>query len=139
MENNNSAQHLRKRPVGVVVFGIIAIIIGSIIFYSIIPLTKFTYPFYLHSLPYFIVAILFILSGVGILKLKNWARILFFLLMIIWSFFGLQASRYMQVYYLIYRKSHSLGPIIGWVVYFLLPSLAAFYYFTRPKVKEQFK
>lgn len=138
----------KKRPVGVIVFGIIGIIIGSaVLFYlSMLEINpeirsrNFLFPLHLT------VGISFIVSGIAMFKLRNWGRILFLWLMIIYSLFGLVIA---FVFYILsyrpydpqmYRFVYEFGLPVGiYVAFFLLPSVTSIYYFTRHKVKEQFR
>lgn len=77
-----------------------------------------------------------IISGIFLAMLKNWAKNLLLFLTLIWSFVGPWFTRY----YFLWIESKAIDFVwLFWNFFvFILPSLIAFYYFTRPKVKEQF-
>lgn len=138
----------KKRTVGVIVFGIIGISIGlaAILIHVIINQNSSSWSLSPFSLPYLIAAINFIVSGISMLKLRNWGRILFLWLMIIYALFGLFGALFLYIFYPpFYDRSYESKMTIRsisvgfYFAVFLLPSITSIYYFTRHKVKEQFR
>lgn len=134
----------KKRPVGVTVFGIAGIIYGSLILLGIL-----FYMGYIGSIPSYMVSYVLILiffgigfavSAIYILKLINLARLVFICLMIFYLLAGV-----FPAYALIIVELADVGILAGlflmavYLLFFLLPSVASIVFFTRPKVKEQFK
>lgn len=72
------------------------------------------------------VSALFLSSGIGIMKFKGWARKLLFLLLIMRIIYGSAICAGYNVFH-----AHLLIMIVV--------GLFLFYYFTRPKIKEQFR
>lgn len=138
-----------KRSIGIGIFtffnilcGINAIVleIGFIYFFNdmfrrmmIAPLDLISVQVFSSIFSLIFIGILLIVSNVNLLKFKNWARRLS---LIAWTAF------FCHVILLVFLNSNKLIsamkyliPIILGLVYFL----AQVYYFTRPKIKEQFK
>lgn len=126
----------KKRPLGVIIFAILFILVPlSVVIEFIKEVPSYGFrelvPTYFGP---FILSVFLIVLSIGIFKLKEWARaicvwgsILFFIWG--WSCFlvGWNPLKVMglgELFYIIYPT------IIG------IPTL---FYFTRPKVKEQFK
>lgn len=123
----------KKRSKRIVFFGCKAIIFGVALI--IVPFVNLFYGLPL-SLLCLTAGIYFVICGIGILLLKDWARkglaFLYFLISIacIITF----ALILLTLYPRSYRLQFSIIPI------FLLPwFLASGYYLIRPKTKEQFK
>jgi len=72
-----------------------------------------------------LVFLIVFISGIGILKLKNWARILYL------GFLSLVSS---WILFISVSSKDIIIPLITLLIVFL-----SFYYFNRTKVKEQFK
>ncbi len=120
-----------KRTIGITIFGysIIALGISSFIFLLQNPLLQKGISLYSYLI-YFL-ALLFI--GIGILLLKEWARILLFILMfikIIGILFG-------AIPYVLKAHTRSIGivDLLGT----LGISIFVFWFFTRESVKVQFR
>lgn len=117
----------KKRSVGVTIFGIFAIMFSFAYLTEIQRLSKV-----IDLKIVVIMGISFLVFGIFILKLKNWARILFLFVI------GGQSLIYVS-----WGFAH--GANKGFLEYFVMLIVAVFlflvslYYFTRPKVKEQFK
>ena len=80
-----------------------------------------------------IFGIIFLIVGIGILLLKNWARILFLWQMGLWVVYGLCSS-----YAFVFAGANLSKTILNFLLRFFLPVLLSFYFFTRPKVKRAF-
>jgi len=107
---------MRKKPIHVVITGIILLLI------SIFGIVGRTYNWRL------LIYIPFLISSIGILFLKNWARALAILILTVFIIETI----------IILRNITDIDLIIGQVsaiLLFILP----IYYLTRPKVKELFK
>jgi len=126
----------KKRPRGVVIFAILFMLvplnvviefIGEVPFYGFRELV----PTYFGP---FISSVFFIVLSIGIFKLKEWARaicvwgsILFFIwgwtcFLVGWNPLGVMG----------------LGELV-YIIYPTIVGIPTLFYFTRPKVKEQFK
>lgn len=88
--------------------------------------------FYIRWLIY---SLLILVCGIGMLRLKNWARMMFVALLI-WGMFSNVLN---IVKGLRYGEPASEVINIGFVILFFLLPLVIIYFFTRPTVKEQFK
>ena len=132
---------MKKRSKGVIFFGVLSSLIGAMLLasyfgggFSLFDLDSF-------NLLRLTATIGFILSGLFILNLKNWARILFLVLMGVNMFGGLYGTYF--------GFPLTVVPVSGngfLNVYFptfligsFLPFMISIYFFTRPKVKEQFR
>lgn len=133
-----------KRSIGITVFGIAGIIYGSLILLGIL-----CYKGYIGSIPSYMMSIIliltffgisFVISAIYILRLRNLARFVFICLMIFYLLAGV-----LPAYVLIIMELADVGIfaasflIAVYLLFFLLPSLASIVFFTRPKIKEQFK
>jgi len=129
----------KKRSKGITILASI-IIISGVISISLSLLTIYRYPRFIPSFLYVISwGTLIIASGIGLLKLKKWARILTLILVAIkmpqiciGSFTDVQRM---------FTNPVAIGTImaaIGITLVSLMPGIIVLYYFTRPKVKEQF-
>ena len=111
----------KKRSVGVIIAGIILILFSL---FCLIPALVF----YSGNWPRLLSYILWLISGIGLLFFKEWARIL--------SLFPMGYLLLMDIIFfkaLIIRKALLMElPLIATIVFFII-------YLTRPKVKEQFK
>ncbi len=88
------------------------------------------------------VGLTYLIAGIGILKRKNWAR-LFFLFIMLFVLIGSLRASFAFIYRIskpqgVYTPLIDAGVALITLFYIVLP-LASFYYFIRPKVKEQFK
>lgn len=142
----------KKRSKGVLIFGSGLIAIGAIVLVYFISLAfqpldmvmkTYSLPrlisVYLILMGYYLIPSLFhFIIGIGIFRLKAWARIASFPLVAL-SFFYIA---FMLMLYL-YKESPSLpfGRNFYWIVMaiYLVFIIGAFIFFTRPKVKEQFR
>ena len=129
----------KKRSVGVFVCGIIAIVISLYLLYAYITLSDMPPPDRISLIMPGIIAISFFISGIFILRLKNWARILFMIQMVYYVFVGLRGVTYILSIEKIFKGHISQMSWLAWLLLFFLPSVSSIYYLTRPKVKEQFK
>lgn len=79
-----------------------------------------------------IIGLLFIISGVYLVKLKNWAKRLSIIAWLSFLFLGVLTMLLNPI---------ELIPLNFWVsgILGLIYFLAQAYYFTRPKIKQQFK
>jgi len=141
----------KKRSAGVIVFGIIGIIIGLVILYWFVHMLRISILYTFHrpnilsrllTLFFFsTTGISFVVCGISILKLKNWARILIMPLMVIYSILG----SYITYAWIILQYPDDpilfkfVLPVGSYLVFFLAPLIISIYFFTRSKVKEQFK
>lgn len=128
-----------KRSIGVTLFGVSAIVLGLLTLLSevmeLIDVQDADYignSFYVVFLTQILYAFTLILSGIFILKLRNWARILFLLFMGLRLFQGMAG---------LYSNRHSFLAVMLplFLVFNLLLFIISLYFFTRPKVKTQFK
>jgi len=122
----------KKRSVGVTTLGIVLLVV-SIALLAYITVISMRIGFW--TIRGFIVTYCFpialLASAVGILRLKNWARVLLIVTLMCWLFFGC-----FGVYL---AAPQGIG---GWLYFFagnFLPLLVFGYFFTRPAVKAQFK
>lgn len=129
-----------KRSIGVTVLGIVSIILGLLglrmpvyyilhgFEYSLSNLLWISFPI--------VLAIALFVCGVAMFQLKHWAPKLFLSLMAVVLF-------YISYILAVVSLVHPLGPlliasVVIWLLISLLPISLLFFYFTRPKVKEQF-
>ena len=125
----------KKRSPGVTLCGVLFIIWPLFylvrVFLSSLRLTQFTFFSFLPDIQnpvFFIQKILFIACGIGILRLKKWARILALCI----SLFGIVVWLLITI---IFRSPLPLAnKIVHIVIYVFLG-----WFFSLPKVKEQFK
>lgn len=119
---------------GIIIFAILAIMTGFLIIYisSSLPereLNKFSF-FKLLNIS---IGGIFFIAAAGILRLKNWARILLQLILILHFFiaiYGLQKWA---------RDDYSFDNIRGFISLYVFPMAAALYYFNKKTVKQLFK
>lgn len=132
----------KKRSKGVTIFGWIFIILGSLPLLMIADaLVRYKYydtlvtvhkSFAVLILAYIVgYGILLLILGIGLLKLKELARKAF----LIFSCIILVISFIMFIMDIV---AGNIGKIIG-DIFRLAIFVSAFYFFTRPKVKEQFR
>ena len=118
----------KRRSVGVTVFGWLYIVLGVfgvLAFFQRNSLIVFSAP-------------LSLLSGIGLLKLKEWARILTIILTIVGVLF--RAIIYLRSILLdAMPLNEALIFIIEWNFLTWIIAIIIIYFFTRPKVKEQFR
>jgi len=142
----------KKRSIGVTLFSIGFMMIGAIIliyFFSLAyqfldktiknySLSRLISICFLLICYYFIPSLFHFMIAIGLFKLKPWVRVILFPFLPL-SFIYIA---YMLLLYL-YTKSPSLpfGKNFYWVAIaiYLIFIVASFIFFTRPKVKEQFK
>lgn len=142
----------KKRSVGVTVFGVVGIAIGLWIIIGFAMLSSFATGIYTTSscvdllvqFFYAILALGFTVCGASILTLRHWARILFLSFMGVYSLLGLVPLYFVTVINAAYGGGIiHIGPLMFflgvYLVVFGLPTVLSFIFFTRPKVKEQFK
>ena len=119
---NLNTSSLKRRFAGITIFGILFIIrgVGSLGQYEVNPLLAF-------------LGATSIIIGIGLLRLMNVARvsaILLILFLLLWDIY----LTYIGVYVL--GDPYLISPTLFWnLIFFVI----VFYYFTRPKVIEQFK
>jgi hypothetical protein len=122
---------VKKRPVGVVIVGIVLMVLGVLGIVGV----PFVWLFAGESQPRHWVLgatgsiLLSLISGIGILMLKNWAR----LLLLFWT----GASLAMSAVQLVIGGPQFLHPAVTLVWYGFM--LWYFWYFLRPSVKAQFQ
>ena len=121
----------KKKPIGVTVFGII-LLLSSVPFLFALLLTGPRAGVFF--IPLIAIPLICIITGVGLLKLKNWARMMTIFISPILSFiFFTVPSEFLH---------DKLPPAIAWSIVILeagVISIGIIYYLTRPKVKEMFK
>jgi len=115
----------KKRSVGVMVFGILALLFSFAYLTEISILSKV-----LDTKIVVLMGFGFLISGIFLLKLKNWARILFL--------FTAGAQSLVYIWWNFTVKRDFLEHLVLLFVAILL-FLIFYYFFTRPKIKEQFK
>jgi len=123
----------KKRSIGVTIFGYLTLICAVWWISNIIRIivTQGEVESY-ESMPFYLIgAIINIALSVGILKLKNWARLIFLWLFGIGSIGMFLGGLWMG--------GDNLLLVILSSSIFLLPGALFIYFFTRPKVREQFK
>lgn len=128
---------MAKPSIGVRVFGVSAILIGLLV--AAAPISEFMIVYNLNIYVVLVLgaAILFVIAGVGVLKLKNWARVLLLCLLGLNMVMGL-SGMYLGV-------PLAVVPGAEWVylptflVSSLLPFAVALGYFARPKIRRQFQ
>lgn len=129
------------RPIGITILGIFAIIMGVTIL-LIFPQMLSNYDSLLNKFPRVllgyavitqpILGILFISSGIGVLRLKIWGKNIFIGLAI----YSL-LTKFICLCLGITQKSNVNNPvgIAGYFVFYIF----IIYYFTRPEIREQFE
>ena len=132
----------KKRSRGVVFFGVISEFYGGLLLlvgYSGDVYRQFN-PDKL-SLIRTVVAVGFIVSGLFLLRLKNWARICFLTLMGLNMIAGLYRIYFGGILTVISSPGEdSLSAYFSnFAVFSIVPFIITLYFFTRPKVKEQFQ
>lgn len=85
-----------------------------------------------------IFSVLFIISGIGILRLKRWARITSVYIFILWAAFNMG---YESIITLTLAKGFSFKALINFVepVLWILWAIFIFWFFNRSSVKAQFE
>lgn len=126
----------KKRSVGIWVLGSVGIAVGWVILYFITPFflpLRFAIKspaFYIYS----ITGISFVISGFALLQLKKWAPIMLIATALVLTFFF--------SYCLVTEPRGAVFElkvfVFCWIRLFLLPIFLLIFFFTRPKVKEQF-
>lgn len=129
---------LRNRSVGLTILGIFFILFGLLSFGPI-----FLLPSMSKNLPLLVYVALYglvmFITGIGILRLKSWARIIALVLIVI-KMVQVGAGTIVDINTMI-RKSAGFGAVFGGIVVMvvgILVSIGLIYYLTRPSVKEQF-
>jgi len=124
----------KKRSVGVAVFGILIIIFSMIILYGSIRMTIF---FGKAPITQIIMASLWLISGIGVLRLIPWARITIIIPPI---YIILNLAIFIFNKGKVYDVISTLGTkFIALTLICIIFSCLTIFFFTRPKVKEQFK
>jgi len=84
---------------------------------------------------------IFMLLGIFILNLKNWARIVFIIYTIVFLILCLLLSTitFECLRPGVTREPSTLVSLIYYLILCALPGVGAIYFLTRPRVKEQFK
>lgn len=135
-----------KKPIGLVMIGILAIIFGGLCLLVTLPLVlsflsrslKLGLTF--TSLVYIAYPLSLIIAGIFLLKERRWARMLFLVLLALLVVFSLI---FVNMMYALYRSGtndsvgfpFNLAPLL----FFGLPAIIGIYYLTRPAIKERFK
>jgi len=115
----------KKRSVGVTIFGIFALL------FSFAYIIEIYVSRLLQARLCLIMGISFLISGIFLFSLRNWACILF-----------LFATGAQSVIYIIFNFNNQSMTIFERIPGFLIatsPFLISLFFFTRPKVREQFK
>jgi len=130
----------REKAIGVYIFGICGILasLGLLVFIvrspgSLLPKTGNIF-LILINIVFDILPLAGLAAAIGVLLLKNWARILFIVISIIMISMGLFAFSIV----LLSGKANLIGFIKGMSVS-VIPFVAAIVYFCRPKIKALFK
>ena len=127
---------------GVTMFGTIIVMIGTfLLFYHIFIIDRFNHIFHPAELLYFSVYVILDVTGIFIIRRKNRARILFLCLIWAWFIF-ISYIVYLIIRYhpfMLPKRWHLKDILFGYFSFGILPFLISIYFFTRPKVKEQFK
>lgn len=124
----------KKRSVGITMVGIISIALGSLWAFiglaMVVGMKGTTMSIFFASLLMFFYPMSLAISGSFILKLKDWARKLFCLLMILMGIGSV---------YFLWDIASRWKYINPFPIIFLISAIFLFSFFIRPKVKEQFK
>lgn len=127
---------MAQNRLGIKMFGILWICFGIINLFTYIfklyPNIKGTYAPW--TTPIF--ALLFILVGIGILILRNWARLGIIFLS---TYFGVATSLRTFIWFKRFSESNKANSIIITAILILLFYISVIYYFMRPQIKELFK
>jgi hypothetical protein len=132
---------VKKRSAGVTIVGVYAIIISFFLLYIYISVILLPSVNFIAPLMNIIIAISIGMSGIFILRLKNWARILFIFQMIYWVIIGMRGVHALFIldFSGIGKGNNYPNAWIGFGIFSLLPAIIIIYFFTRPRVIEQFK
>ena len=132
MEKSGSTNSPRRRSIGVTVFGVLGIIFSILILFTITP--KVFTNIKIQTVLQITAALVWLFFSIGVLKLKSWARpglIVVAIYFIVDTFLPPK----------IFLESLKKYPIPSLIM--ITISLIFFcytiYFFTHPKVKEQFK
>ena len=126
----------KKRSVGVTIFSVIMIIAGIVLIFA-----TYSVPLIIESfMPTAMLSLcIIIIVGIYILKRKNWARILVLWVTSLWVIVGLLTT-YSSIFKTAMPGSKLVVNIVAdFLIWHFLPFVTTFYFFTRPKVREQFK
>jgi len=95
------------------------------------------YVYIFGRLGHLVFGIIFVATGIGLRKFKNWARVLCLIQMVIIMCVG---ANIMIIDFIdfVYKHLFKVNFLIAPFLFILIPSLLI-NYLTRPKVKEQFK
>lgn len=121
----------KKRSVGIVIIGGIAILFGLLF------LKLYHFLCYNKIFGLIFVSSLFV-SGIFVLKLKNWARILLIAQMVCVAIAGLKLIWYAYEMRGVVLSAMSLIGILFGLLFLLLPSFLSIFYLARPRVKALF-
>jgi len=129
----------KKRSNGVSLFASFALIWGLILIPTIVREIMFSIGVYAIFL--LVGSLSLICAGVFMFRLKNWARLLFLIIMTINAFMGLQGVYFGSPLTIatqpgVETKSFYLNTFL---IISLFPLALSLFYFTRKKVKDQFK
>ena len=134
------------KPMGVIVFGIIGIIISLMIALGVFSIARFAIssganvPFYVLALFFICVALGFVVSGIGLLGLKRWSRNIFLLSMAGYVCVGLAGVFSFRILdFSEITKGNFPQAIISFLLFFIVPAGAAFLFFTKDEIKSLFK
>ena len=141
----------KKRSVGIMICGVI------MLFYSLYLLRNSTMAFFnFKNLPLFyrvrmvmrpvclitlLPGLIYLIASVGILRMKNWSRLLiiYFSILLLLLIFYVAISIIPGIIRRDFEGPAAIGLLPLVLIIPLLPSLLFLIFFTRPKVKEQFK
>ena len=130
----------KKRSVGVAVFGYLGIILGI---FSLITgiFSGAKSPHYSGGIPS---GLVMIFLSINLLRLRNWSRILLLILNCL-EFIILTIGSLFVLFFISWEYLKTLEPqfpifaLIFFTCFLIIYNLSFLIYFTRPKVKEQFK
>jgi len=118
-----------KKLVEVHICGSVAIVIALVVFQSMTLFMSQGIPFLILPLIY---AVSLILSGISVMKLKNWARILYVYLMVIWVGVGL------SFFLVVSMLRPDLRNLIDFLFIFVLPAIFTISYLLNSGVTTRF-
>ena len=128
---------MKKRSKGVTFFGIAFLLIGIISMYVSIFGVLFVWKNQVFAVPAIVCSAVFITAGIGILLLKQWARYLAIISALILTL--LTITRFIKCLLVKPEILHAEKLCNEFFVLGIIANGVILSFFTRPKVKEQFK
>jgi len=132
-----------KRLIGIKVCGITALLFSLFFLFVCFPLAGFPKIDWEVTGINLIIAMSFGISGIFLIRLKNWARILFLLQMACWAILVFMAVRSFHTRGVSSKIKETIeinSKIwLWWFALGFLPAFLSGYFLTRPKVREEFK